>query len=436
MQVSVEKTSELSRKMTVSVPEAVVQEKMAERLKTLAREVKIDGFRPGKVPQQVVKKMFGDRVRGEIASDLIKETYYDALEGQDLKPAGHPHIQPLDETDGFKYTAVFEVYPDISLEGVDQLEVMRPIATVSDSDVDNMIGKLRAQKQTWHVVDRPVQDQDNVTITFTGTTEGENFTDGKVEDFQVVCGLKKMIPGFEDNLVGLEVGANKTFQLSFPEDYGNEKLAGKVAEFIVDVIKVEEPLLPEIDEEFVKAYGIEDGSIESFRNDVRNNMERELEQALRSKLKGSVMDALYERIQLTVPNTLVDVEVENLMKPYIETAKRQKMKLDDLKLPRDIFEGQAKRRVALGLILGEIIQKNTIQINADKVRSTIEDIAKSYERPEDVVNWYYSDESRLNDVQQMVLEDQAVEWLVAQAKVSDETVKFSDVMDKQQQQVS
>jgi trigger factor len=431
MQVSVEKTSELSRKMTVSVPEAVVQEKMAERLKSLAREVKIDGFRPGKVPQQVVKKMFGDRVRGEIFSDLINTTYYDALKDQDLKPAGHPHIQSLDEAEGFKYTAVFEVYPEITLEGLDNLELLRPVATVEDSDVDDMIEKLRAQKQGWRIVDRPAQEHDNVTISFSGSSEGENFTDGRVEDFQVVCGSKKMIPGFEDNLVGLEAGANKTFILNFPEDYGNAKLAGKAAEFEVDVIKVEEPLLPEIDEDFVKAYGIEDGSVESFRDDVRNNMERELDQALRGKLKSSVMDALYEKIQLSVPNTLVDLEVENLMKPYIETAKRQKMKLEDLKLPRDAFEEQAKRRVALGLILGEIIQKNAIQLDSNKVRFTIEDIAKSYERPEDVVAWYYSDESRLSDVQQMVLEDQAIEWLVARAKVTDETVNFSDVMDRQ-----
>ena len=432
MQVSVEKTSELSRKMTVSVPEAVVQEKMAERLKSLARDVKIDGFRPGKVPQHVVKKMYGDRIRGEIASELIKATYYDALQDQDLKPAGHPYIEPVDETEGFKYTAVFEVYPEITLEGIDQLEVVRPVATVSDSDVENMIEKLRAQQQSWHIVDRPAQEHDRVTISFSGTSEGENFTDGRVEDFQVVCGSKKMIPGFEDNLVGLETGSNKTFTLTFPEDYDNKVLAGKVAQFEVDVIKVEEPLLPEIDEDFVKAYGIEDGSVESFREDVRNNMERELEQALRSKLKSSVMDALYEKIQLTVPNTLVDMEVDSLMKPYIETAKRQKMKLEDLKLPRDVFEEQAKRRVALGLILGEIIQKNAIKLDSNKVRSTIEDMAKSYERPDDVINWYYSDESRLNDVQQMVLEDQVIEWLVAQAKVSDETVNFSDVMDRQQ----
>lgn len=432
MQVSVEKTSELSRKMTVSVPEAVVQEKMAERLKSLARSVKIDGFRPGKVPQHVVKKMYGDRIRGEIASELIKATYYDALQDQDLKPAGHPYIEPLDETEGFKYTAVFEVYPEISLEGIDQLEVVRPVATVSDSDVENMIEKLRAQQQSWHIVDRPAQEHDRVTISFSGTSEGENFTDGRVEDFQVVCGSKKMIPGFEDNLVGLETGSNKTFTLTFPEDYDNKALAGKVAQFEVDVIKVEEPLLPEINEDFVKTYGIEDGSVESFREDVRNNMDRELEQALRSKLKSSVMDALFEKIQLTVPNTLVDMEVDSLMKPYIETAKRQKMKLEDLKLPRDVFEEQAKRRVALGLILGEIIQKNAIKLDSNKVRSTIEDLARSYERPDDVINWYYSDESRLTDVQQMVLEDQVIEWLVARAKVSDETVNFNDVMDRQQ----
>jgi len=432
MQVSVEKTSELSRKMTVSVPEAVVQEKIAERLKSLARSVKIDGFRPGKVPQHVVKKMYGDRIRGEIASELIKATYYDALQDQDLKPAGHPYIEPVDETEGFKYTAVFEVYPEITLEGIDQLEVVRPVATVSDSDVENMIEKLRAQQQSWHIVDRPAQEHDRVTISFSGTSEGENFTDGRVEDFQVVCGSKKMIPGFEDNLVGLETGSNKTFTLTFPEDYDNKVLAGKVAQFAVDVIKVEEPLLPEIDEDFVKAYGIEDGSVESFREDVRNNMDRELEQALRSKLKSSVMDALYEKIQLTVPNTLVDMEVDSLMKPYIETAKRQKMKLEDLKLPRDVFEEQAKRRVALGLILGEIIQKNAIKLDSNKVRSTIEDLARSYERPDDVINWYYSDESRLTDVQQMVLEDQVIEWLVARVKVSDETVNFNDVMDRQQ----
>ncbi|MDO9213728.1 MAG: trigger factor [Methylococcales bacterium] len=434
MQVSVEKTSELSRKMTVCVPEEVVQEKMAARLKSLAREVKIDGFRPGKVPQHVIKKMYGERVRGEIAGDLIQATYYEALKEQDLKPAGYPHIQPEDEAEGFKYIAEFEVYPEISLEGVEQIEVSKPVAIVQDVDVDSMIEKLRAQKKSWSVVTRPSQENDLVTISFSGTSEGENFTDGKVENYPVEIGAKQMIPGFEENLIGLAAGANKAFEVTFPEEYGNEKLTGKVAEFEVEVISVEEPILPEIDDAFIKAYGIE-GSVEAFREDIKSNLEGELEQALHAKLKNAVMDALYEKIQILVPNALVDQEVESMMKPYIENAKRQKMKPEDVKLPRDLFEERAKRRVALGLILGEIIDKNNIKLDDNKVRSTIEDMAKSYERPSDVIAWYYSDESRLNDVRQMVLENQTINWLVAQAKVSDEAISFSDAMSKHGQGV-
>ncbi len=430
MQVSVEKTSELSRKMTVSVPENIVQEKMAARLKSLAREVKIDGFRPGKVPQHVIKKMYGERVRNEIAGDLIQTTYYDALQEQDLRPAGHPHIHSEDESEGFKYTAEFEVYPDISLEGVDQIEVSRPVATVQDADVDVMIEKLRAQKKTWSIVERPSQEYDRVTVIFSGVCEGENFTDGRVDNYQVELGAKQMIPGFEENLLSLEVGVNKNFELSFPEEYGNEKLAGKVAQFEVEVVSIEEPVLPEIDEAFIKEYGI-DGSVDAFRNDIRANLESELEQALLGKLKNAVMNGLYEKIKTAVPNTMVDQEVESMMKPYIETAKRQKMKLEDLKLPRDAFEEPAKRRVALGLILSEVIHKNDIKQDDDKVHSTIVDMAKSYERPEDVINWYYSEPSRLNDVRQMVLENQAIEWLVAQAKVTDEVISFDDAMSKQ-----
>ena len=430
MQVSVEKTSELSRKMTVSVPEEVVQEKMAARLKSLAREVKVDGFRPGKVPQHVVNKMYGDKIRGEITGDLIQSTYYEALQNHDLKPAGYPHIQPSDEPNGFKYTAEFEVYPEISLDGIDQLEIVRPTATVEETDVDEMIEKLRVQKQFWVPVERAAKEQDRVTIDFSGISEGENFTDGKVEKFQVEIGANKMIPGFETNLIGLNAGESKTFSVTFPEDYGNAKLAAKVAEFEIEVVNVEEPKLPEVDEAFIKDYGIEEGSTASFREDVKNNMERELEQALHGKLKNAVMDALYEKIQIAVPGPLVDQEIENLMEPYKQNAKRQKIKFEDLQLPTQIFEDQAKRRVALGLILAEIIQANAIKLDANKVRFTVEEMAKSYERPEDVVNWYYSDEKRLNDVQQMVLEDQTIDWLVAKSKVSEATLTFNDAMEK------
>ncbi|ESS71393.1 trigger factor Tig [Methyloglobulus morosus KoM1] len=432
MQVSVEKISELSRKMTVSVPETVVQEKMAERLKALARQVKIDGFRPGKVPQHVVNKMYGDKVRGEVAGDLIQSTYYDALRDQDLKPAGQPNIRDLDETEGFQYIAEFEVYPEISLAGIEGLEITKTTATVEESDVDTVIEKLRAQKKTWNEVERASQENDRISIAFSGISEGENFTDGTVKDFPVEIGAKQMIPGFEDNLVGLKKGESKTFSVTFPEGYSNAKLAGKPAEFSVEVIKVEEAALPVVDEDFIKGYGTQGGSMATFRTDIKANMERELVQALHGRLKNAVLDALYEKVQLVVPNALVDEEIQNLMKPYLESAKRNKLKQTDVQLPKEMFQDQAQRRVALGLILGEIIHAQEIKVDDNKVRSTIEDMAKSYEQPEAYVSWYYSDKSRLHSVQQMVLEDQTVEWLVSKAKIANETMSFSDIMDANQ----
>jgi trigger factor len=431
MQVSVEKTSELSRKMTVSLPEDMVQEKMEARYKSLAREVKIDGFRPGKVPVRVVKKMYSDRVRGEVTGNLIESTYYKALKEQELVPVGHPRISPIEETAGFEYIAEFEVYPEVSLEGLSKLEIVRPVATVEQTDQDAMVDKLRDQKKEWEVVERISEQGDRVTIHFSGVCEGENFTDGKVEDYPVEIGSGNMIPGFDEELIGLETGASKTFKIIFPEEYGKKELAGKEAEFDIEVTKIETSTLPEINEEFIKTYGIKDGTVESFNTDVKSNMERELAQGLKGVLKNSVMDALYENIQIEVPNASVDQEIQNLMKPYEANAKQQNLKLEDLDLPKEMFEEQAKRRVALGLLLSEIIQKNEIKVDDSKVRTTIEDMANSYERPEDVIDWYYSDETRLNEIKQMVLEDQAVDWIVNQAQVTEENVSFDDVMEKQ-----
>ena len=432
MQVSVEKTSELSRKMTVTVPDELLQEKMEVRFKKLAREVKVDGFRPGKVPTSMVKKLYGERVKNEVAGDLIQSTYFEALQQQELVPAGHPNITPADKNEGFEYIAEFEVYPEVMLDAVNELEIARPTANVTEADVDNMIEKLRQQKKTWAAVERASQDGDQVTIHFSGMSEGENFTDGKVENYAVQIGANQMIPGFEDELKGLSVGENKTFNITFPEKYNSEKLAGKEVEFEVELVKVEEPQLPALDADFIKAYGVEAGEVDAFRADVKANMERELVQGLKNKLKTAVMDALFEHVKISLPNALIDQEIQTLMKPYAERANKARMKLEDLNLPRDMFETQAKRRVALGLILGEIIRKNEITIDADKVRTVIEDMAKSYEKPEDVINWYYADNSRLNDVQQMVLEDQAVDWVIERAKVTDQSVGFEDVMDKQQ----
>ncbi len=431
MQVSVEKTSELSRKMTVSLPEDMVQEKMEARYKSLAREVKIDGFRPGKVPVRVVKKMYSDRVRGEVTGDLVQSTYYKALQEQELVPVGNPRISPIEETTGFEYIAEFEVYPEVSLEGLSKLEIVRPVATVEQTDQDAMVDKLRDQKKEWEVVERISEQGDRVTIHFSGVCEGENFTDGKVEDYPVEIGAGNMIPGFDEEVIGLETGANKTFKITFPEEYGKKELAGNEAEFDIEVIKIETSILPEINEEFIKTYGIKDGTVESFNTDVKSNMERELAQGLKGVLKNSVMDALYENIQIEVPNAAVDQEIQNLMKPYEANAKQQNLKLEDLDLPKEMFEEQAKRRVALGLLLSEIIQKNEIKVDDSKVRTTIEDMANSYERPEEVIDWYFSDETRLNEIKQMVLEDQAVDWIVNEAQVTEENVSFDDVMEKQ-----
>jgi trigger factor len=431
MQVSVEKTSELSRKMIVSVPEEVVQQKVAERLKSLSKNVKIDGFRPGKAPQQVINKLYGERVRGEVTGDLIQSTYFEALAKEQLRPAGYPNIHSADQSEGFKYTAEFEVYPEIALDGVNGMEVKRPVAEVTESDVDAMVEKLRVRNKTWQTVERPSQAQDRITIAFSGSVDGENFTDGKVENYPVEIGAGQMIPGFEDSLIGLSAGERKTFNATFPENYGKDTLAGKTAEFEVEAVKIEEPVLPEVDAEFIKKHGIEDGDMGSFREDIRNTMERQLAQALAARLKNSVMDALYGAVQVTVPNALIDGEIENLMAPYKENAKKRKVNFEELDLPRELFEEQARRRVALGLILAEVIEKGEIKVDDARVRNTIEEMAQNYERPQDVINWYYADEKRLDEVKNMVLEDQAVDWLVAKANVQDEALSFYDLMDNQ-----
>jgi trigger factor len=432
MQVSVEKTSELSRKMTVSVPEAVIQEKVSERLKSIMPNVKVNGFRPGKVPSHVVNKMYGSQIRYEVAGELIQSTYYEALQSQQLNPIGQPTINPVDGAEGFEYTAVFEVLPEVSLAGLELIEVTRPVASIEEADVDAVIEKLRVQRTAWQPVNRAVQLSDRVTLDFSGEVEGENFTDGLVQNYSVDIGANQMIPGFEDQLLGLEVGANKTFDLAFPDAYGNAKLAGKTAQFAVTIIAVAEPSVPEIDAEFIKSYGVAEGTADSFREDVKKNMARELAEALRSKLRTTVVDVLYETCPIAVPTALVDEDIESRMKQYLEESRQGNIEQSGLEMLRSLFAEQAKRRIAVGLILGEIIQQNGLQLDHDKVRIMIEDLAGSYENPQEVIDWYYTEKERLQEVQQLVLEEQAVQWLLARAKVSEETLSFSDAVARQQ----
>lgn len=434
MQISVESTSELSRKMTVRVPEDKIQEKMEARFSTLARQVKLDGFRPGKVPQRLVKKMFAGQVRSEVIGDLIQASFFDALRETALRPAGAPHIaqQQTEEGHGLEYTASFEVYPEIRPNSIEQLEVRRPISEVTDADLDVMVQFLREQRKSWSIVDRKAQEGDRVTISFKGSAEGERLPDGEVEEFPLVIGSKIMIPGFEERLIGAEAGGHLNFALDFPAEYRTAELAGKSAEFDVDILKVEAPDLPEVDAEFAKAFGIENGDVEAFRADVRKNMERELRQAVHGRLKNAVMDALYENNPIPVPLSLVDQEIDRMMEPYVQRAKKQKLDVKEA-VRRESFVEEAGRRVALGLILAEIIKENKIKVNADRVRATINHIAGSYERPQEVIDWYYSNSEELANVEQMVLEDQVVEWVVERAKLTDEPVSFNDLMHPNQQ---
>ncbi len=432
MHVSVEQTSELSRKMTVSIPEEVIQEKVDARLKSLKSEIKIDGFRPGKIPQKLIKKKYGDKVRGEISGDLLKTSYYEALQQENLTPVDMPDIKPIEQKEGLTYTAEFEIYPTISLESLSDIKAKQPVSTIEADDFDAMIQTLRAHKTEWVVVDRIAENEDRVTLNFSGVCDDKNFTDGKVEDFEVKLGAKQMIPGFEDQLLGLETGNTKIFEISFPENYtGKLELAGKLATFDVEVTKIEKPQLPEIDEEFIKSYGIESGDDETFYADIKANMNQQLKQGLAAELKRSVLDALYNGIEITLPKILVDREISSLKKSHLESAKQQNINID---FPKDIFETEAKRRIGLGLIVSKVIETNKIVVDSQTIRSTIEELSQNYDQPDEIVKAYYEDEKHLEEVKQLVLENQCVEWLTKQMNMVDELHTFSELMAKNRRQ--
>jgi len=434
MQVSVETTSGLSRKMTVQVPEEIIQEKVGKKLQSYSKNVRVDGFRPGKVPARVIKSKFGEDARNDVISELLQSSFYEALTQEKLKPAGMPQIDPADkkEGEGLEYVATFEVYPEISIKPLEELSLTREVSSVTDQDLDEMVENLRNQKKTWVEADRAAESGDQVTITFEGKLGDESFTDGKVEDFDVEIGSGKMIPGFEDKILGIKAGDELTFDIEFPADYGNEKLSGKTAQFEVVASKVAEKVLPEIDSEFAKSFGVEDGDLGKFRTDIKGNMERELKQAIKNKGKGHVMDTLFEENPVELPVALIDQEIERMLTPYKEAAQKQGKSEADM--PKEMFEDQAKKRVGLGLLLSEIIQINKLSVDKDKVQETIKEMAQSYDEPEEVINWYNSNPEQLGQIESMVLEEMLVDFVFDKANVTEETVLFADIVKPEQNQ--
>ncbi len=423
MQVSVETLEGLQRKMTVQLPAEKVNEIVDNKLRTIAKQVRLDGFRPGKVPFKVVKQRFGDHVRQEAYGELIQSTFYEAASGEKLNPAGEPKIEVRDDDSGFSYVAEFEVVPEVTLNDLSDATLERTTAEVTDADVDEMVEKLRKQRVTWNKVERAAQDGDQVTVSFVGKVDGEEFEGGSAHNVPIELGAGRMIEGFEQGLLGASAGEERTIHLSFPDDYQAEHLAGKPASFEITVNEVAEAVLPELDEEFAKAFGVEEGGLEKLKADIRENMERELRQKLRSRNKEKVMDLLLEKNDFTVPQAMIDSEAQRLK----EEMKQQMQGQSSVDLPLDIFREQAERRVKLGMLVAAIVDEQKIEVDEERVRSTVDDFAASYESPQELRDWYYADNERLNPVRNLVLEDQVVDWITSQVNVVDQQSSFQEL---------
>jgi trigger factor len=434
MQVSVEKTEGLERKLTIAIPGDRVDTAVNARLQEAAQTIRLNGFRQGKVPLKVVKNKFGKGVRQEVVGELMNQTYFEAIAQESLKPAGQPRIEPtsMDEGKDVEFVAVFEVYPEIELPDFAAIKAERLVAEVSDDDIDEMIETLRKQRQTWVPVERAAADGDMVNIDYVGKKEGEEFQGGKAAGQNLVLGSERMIPGFEDGVIGKSAGEDFTLQLKFPDEYHSEELAGAEVEFELTLNTVSEQSLPEVNEDFFKSFGVEEGGMEAFREEVSNNMQREMKTASRNKLKTTLMDALISDLEVAIPAALMSNEIHQLKHQTVQQMGGGQG-FDPHSMPDDLFREQAKRRVTLGLILGEVISQQSIQADADKVRDAVEEIAATYESPEEVVKWYYSNEEQLQGIESSVIEDQVFDYIIEQAQVSDKEVSYQDVIKPESQ---
>ncbi|PIP81398.1 MAG: trigger factor [Gammaproteobacteria bacterium CG22_combo_CG10-13_8_21_14_all_40_8] len=428
MQVSVETTKGLERRMTVGLPAETVNNEITKRLKKLATTQRIPGFRPGKIPLTVIKKRYEQPVRHEVLTEVMQRGFYQAIMQEKLTPAGAPRVEPKDqEGELFEFEALFEVYPEITVSELSSLELNKVHAEVTEADVDNMIETLRKQRASWESVRRMAKKGDMVVIDFEGSIDGENFDGGTAENVSVVLGEGKMLADFETGLLKLKADEEKEIEMTFPDDYQATELAGKVAKFKIKAHEVKGQKLPDVDDEFLKLFGIEEGGVDELKAEVRTNMQRELSQTIKNKLKAEVLDKLAKDNQIDLPKALVDQEIDRQRLQMLQQMKgRNVSELPEL--PASLFEEQASKRVTLGLVVSEIIKTNELKVDAEKVRSTIDEMAAAYDEPEQVVNWYYADKNRLAEVESLVLEDEVVAFILAKAKVTHSDVSFDEIM--------
>ena len=430
MQVSVETTQGLERRMTVTVPAERIEQEVEDRLKNLSRTVRLSGFRPGKVPVKVVASRFGAQVRNEVVSEVTQRSFQEAISQEKLRLASMPKIEPRLNEPGndLEYVAIFEVVSDVSLPEITDIEIGKPVASVTDTDVDDMIETLRKQRAIWTPVERPAQTGDQVTIDFHGKVNGSDFEGNNGSDVPLVLGSGSFISGFEDKLVGVKAGDVVDIDLQFPEDYRVKDLAGKPVVFNVKIHKVAEARLPEVDDDFMRAFEVSDGQLETFKQEIRESMQSELDTALQDRLKQNVFEALYKKAQIELPTALVNSTIDDMITRAKATFSAQGGNVDDLNLERGLFEESARRKVTLGMIVADLARKNNITVDYEKVRQMVESMAASYDQPDEVIRWYYADRSRMEGIESMVLENMVVDWVVNQAKITDEQTSFEELM--------
>ena len=436
MQVSIETTSGLERRMTVGIPAAEVESEVTKRLQEAAKTVRINGFRKGKIPLKVIKQRFGAGIRQEVVGEAMNRSFYDAIQQESIKPAGQPSIEPktMEAGKDVEFIATFDVYPEVTLADTSGFEIEKLTAEVADSDVDTMIETLKKQQTEWVDCNRKAKNGDKLNIDFVGTKDGEEFEGGKAESQDLILGSASMIPGFEKGLLSHKPGEEITLSLTFPDDYQAEELQGAAVEFAVKINSMTKPVLPELNTEFFKKFGIDTDDEVTFRKEVKSNMERELKNAAKAKVKTQVMDKLVEAHEFELPKALVAGEIDGLRQQMMQQfgGAQTDMDLGSL-LPDEMFTEQAERRVTLGLVVGEVINDAEIKADVDRVRATIEEQASTYQDPEEVIKHYYGNQQLLANIESVVLEDQVVEHILASANVVETASTYSEVVKQPEQ---
>ncbi|HUF20827.1 MAG TPA: trigger factor [Burkholderiales bacterium] len=431
MQASLETISSLERKLSVTLPLEEVNSEIENRLKRLARTAKVHGFRPGKVPMRIVEQQYGGQVRQEVLGDAVQKSFGEAVRENNLRVAGFPRIELKsagDASDKLEYEATFEVYPEVRVTEISGVTIERPTVDIGETEIDKTLEVLRKQRTVFEPADRAVETGDQIQLDYAGKIDGEPFEGGSGEGVHVRLGEARLLPEFEKQVIGMKAGDSRTFDITFPDDYHGKEVAGKIATFEVTVSEVQAPRLPEVDAEFAKNLGVGDGDIGKMRSEIRANLEREVQRRTSTRVKDQVMKALYDNVAVELPGSLVEMEVGRLMQGMRDDLTARGLKSDQIPLPKEAFEEDARRRVKLGLVVAELVRVENLQARPEQVKGVVEEFARSYEKPEEVVRWYYQNPERLREVESIVLEDNVVQWVLGKAKVEEKHTPFDELM--------